>query len=121
MYDLFMKDKNIIFACFFGGFLKKEKNPLSDIDIAVYVKDVKKMDFIDLYCRISDVLLTDEVDLVILNSSPISLSGRIVQNRELIVDKNPFLRHQYESVTLRKFFDFSFKEKDILRRRYGIG
>lgn len=121
MYDVFMKDENIIFACLFGGSLKKEKNPLSDIDIAVYVKDEKKMDFIDLYHRITNVLLTDEVDLTILNTAPISLSGRVVQNRELIVDKDPFFRHQYESVTLRKFFDFSFKEKNILRGRYGIG
>jgi hypothetical protein len=85
------------------------------------VKDEKKMDFIDLYHRITNVLLTDEVDLTILNTAPISLSGRVVQNRELIVDKDPFFRHQYESVTLRKFFDFSFKEKNILRGRYGIG
>jgi hypothetical protein len=35
--------------------------------------------------------------------------------------KIPILRHEYESLTLRKFFGFAIKERDILQRRYGIG
>lgn len=31
-----------------------------------------------------------------------------------IVDKEPYIRHIYESVTLRKYYDFSIKEKEIL-------
>lgn len=119
--DLFRNDPNIIFAYLFGGLLKDRVNPLSDIDIAVFLKDTKRLDYLDLFSRITDALDSDEVDLVILNISPISLTGRILQNRRLLVDKAPFLRHKYESITLRKYFDFAIKEKDILKRRYGIG
>jgi hypothetical protein len=38
----------------------------------------------------------------------------------LRVDKEPFVRHLFESRILREFFDFSMKERDILKRRYGI-
>lgn len=101
--------------------MKKRKSPLSDVDIAVYVKDVKKLDYVDLFGKITDILGTGEVDLVVLNTTPISISGRILQNKKILTDKNPFARHKYESITLRKYFDFQIKERDILHRRYAIG
>jgi len=116
-----MKESNISFAYLFGGLLKKSGNPLSDVDIAVFVKNMKKFDYLDLFGKITDILGTDEVDLVVLNISPISLTGRILQNRRVLFDKEPFLRHKYESVNMRKYFDFSIKEENILNRRYGIG
>lgn len=114
-------DPNIVFAYLFGGLTHGRQNPLSDIDIAVYIEDMKKLDYIELYGKTTNVLGTDELDLVILNTSPISLTGRILQNRKVLTDKNPFLRHRYESANLRKYFDFAVKERDILRRRYKIG
>lgn len=120
--DFLMKDSNIIFAYLFGGLLKDRQNPLSDVDIAVFIKkDVKKLNYFELFNKITDILGTDEVDLVVLNTSPISLTGRILQGRKVLVDKKPFLRHKYESITLRQYFDFSVKERNILKRRYGIG
>ena len=119
--DLLAGDPNVVFAYLFGGMISERRNPLSDVDIAIYVKSAKKLNFIELFNRVTNVLDTDEVDLVILNSSPVSLTGRILQSRRVLVDKDPFLRHKFESVTLRQFFDFQVKERDILQRRYGIG
>lgn len=116
-----MSEPNIIFAYLFGGLLKKRANPLSDADIAVFVKDKKKLDYLELFDKVTAALGTDEVDLIILNMSPVSLTGRILQERKVLTDKNPFLRHKYESFILRNFFDFKMKEKLILKRRYGIG
>ena len=117
-----LKDEpNIAFMYLFGGLLNKKSNPLSDVDIAVYLKNIKRFDYLDTFSRITDILGTDEVDLVVLNNAPISLAGRVLQNRKVLVDNDPFLRHSYESLTLREYFDFSVKEKDILFRRYGIG
>ena len=36
-------------------------------------------------------------------------------------DKDMFLRHRFESLTLRKYFDFSIKERSIFKRRYALG
>lgn len=119
--DLFIDDPNIVFAYLFGGLLKERPNPLSDADIAVFVKNTKKLDYLELFNKITNALGTDEVDLVILNTSPLSLTGRILQERRVLIDKDPFLRHRYESLTLRKYFDFKVKEGSILKRRYGIG
>ncbi len=118
---VFLNDPNIIFAYLFGGLLKDKPNPLSDVDVAVYVKNIKKLDYLELFGNISNVLGTDEIDLVILNTAQLSLTGRVLQNRKVLVDKDPFLRHKYESTVLREFFDFKIKERDILKRRFGIG
>ena len=119
--DLFMEDSNIIFAYLFGSLSRGKGRPLSDVDLGIYVKDIKGLNYLSLFSKISQILCTDEIDLVVLNTAPISLAGRILLERKLLIDKDPFLRHKYESRILREFFDFTIKEKEILHGRYGIG
>jgi predicted nucleotidyltransferase len=101
--------------------LGDQRKPLSDVDLALYVKNIKQLNYLSSFSKISHILCTDEIDLVVLNSAPISLAGRVLQKRKILIDKDPFLRHQYESRILREFFDFTIKENDILHKRYGIG
>jgi hypothetical protein len=93
------------------------------MDIAVYLKEgsdvpEKKMEILG---TLIDILQTDEIDLVVLNSAPLPLRMGILENKKVIVDHEPFLRHHYESLTMREYFDFSVKEKDILYRRFLSG
>ncbi len=119
--DLLKKDPDIIFAYLFGGFLKRKHSPLSDVDVAVFVKNPGELDYLELFSKVTGALGTDEVDLVVLNTQPISVAVRVLQGRRVFIDKNPFLRQRYESVTLRKYFDFLIKEKAVLKRKYKIG
>lgn len=118
---VFVQDQQVIFAYLFGGLARGAMQPLSDVDIAVYLKDCrnKAEAKLDLTGRLTEALGTDEIDLVILNDAPLSLVGRILKHRRLIVDKEPFLRHSFESRVMREFFDFSRKEQDILFRRFA--
>jgi predicted nucleotidyltransferase len=117
---LLSSDSRIIFAYIFGGLSSGEQRPLSDIDIAVYLSScIDKAEVkLEIIGGLSDVLKTDEIDLVILNDAPISLVGRILKKKRLIADKQPFLRHRFESLALREFFDFSRNEQGILFRRF---
>jgi len=121
--DVLEQDGNVVFAYIFGGLAGAQMRPMSDVDIAVYVKaaDNVAQYKLGLFERLTDVLGTGELDLIILNTAPVSLTGRILQNRLIISDKEPFLRHAYESATLRAFFDFRVKEEAFFRRRYGLG
>ena len=116
-------DSNVVFAYLFGGVAKNEIRPLSDVDIAVYLRDTRNLAEYKLllFDRLTDVLGTDELDLVILNTAPICITGRILQDKLNIVDKEPFLRHRFESLKLREFFDFKIKEEAFFARRYGVG
>ncbi len=111
----------VVFAYLFGGLVKGQVRPLSDVDIAVFLSTTENLVEVklELIGMISDHLGTDEFDLVILNDAPISLVGRILRQRRVLVDKNPPIRHQFESLMNRKFFDFSRKEEALLRQRFG--
>jgi predicted nucleotidyltransferase len=118
---LLSADSRIIFAYIFGGLATENKRPLSDVDIAVYLDSCTDQAEVklDIIGSLSDALKTDEIDLVILNNAPISLVGRILKKKRLIADKEPYLRHRFESLALREFFDFSRNEQDILFRRFA--
>lgn len=115
--------EEVIFAYLFGSLAKGWVGPLSDIDIAVYL--TKETDFIQkkLYIlgQLNDILKTDEIDLVVLNVAPLSLERSILEHKKTIVDKTPFVRHRYESLVMRKYFDFSVRESAILNRRLFHG
>jgi uncharacterized protein len=121
--DVLLRDDNVIFAYLFGGLAKGKVMPLSDVDIAVYLSQMEALSEykMRLFTDITNILGTDEIDLVILNTAPVSISGRVLQNKQVLVDKVPFQRHAYESLTLREFFDFKVKEDLFFKRRYGIG
>ena len=87
MIDLLNGEPNIIFAYLFGGFAKGRVTRLSDVDLALYLKKAKGLDYLALFRDISKTLGTDEMDLIILNTAPLSLTGRILQNRKVLLDK----------------------------------
>ncbi len=114
--------EEVTFAYLFGGLVKRgSPTPLSDVDIAVYVKDPKRFDYLKFYGELTDYLGTDEVDMVVLNKAPISLIGRILQSKKLLVDKDPFLRHKFESLKIREFLDFQYLERKYFIRRFKNG
>lgn len=116
------KHPNVIFAYLFGSQVRGNTTPMSDVDIAVFIEGNNLPDSkLTIIGDLIDGLETDEIDLVILNTAPLSLKGRILRNREILVDRKPFLRHSFESLTLREYFDFSIKEAAILKRRYSVG
>jgi uncharacterized protein len=111
------------FVYLFGGLAKGEPSPLSDLDIAIYLnpdEDTSERK-LDILGKLIDILHTDEIDLVILNRAPLPLRMQILKNKKILVDKAPFNRHAYESLTMREYFDFSFIEKGILKRRFFNG
>lgn len=118
-----LEDHNVVFGYFFGGIAKGSLTSLSDLDIAVYLGSIENVGEyrLDLFDRLSSAAATSEIDLVILNTAPVSLAGRILGHKQVLADKEPFLRHAYESRTLREFFDFRIKEDAFFRQRYGIG
>jgi predicted nucleotidyltransferase len=114
---------DVAFACVFGGVARGRISPLSDIDVAVYLsgRASPTRTKLKLVNALAGILGTDAIDLVVLNSAPISLRGRILRDRRIIADREPFLRHRYESLTTREFFDFAVRERAILERRYLHG
>jgi uncharacterized protein len=116
-------EEDILFAYLFGSLAKGKSGPLSDVDIAVYCREhvslaEKKL---DLLGNLAQILNTDEIDLVLLNKASLTLRMKILEHKKIVVDNAPFLRHRYESLTMREYFDFSVKESFILRKKFFDG
>ena len=120
--DYLKARQDVAFAYLFGSFAEGRSTHLSDIDIAVYLKDREFADKrMEILGDLIDILKTDKLDLVILNTAPLSLKMKIVQTKKLLADNAPHFRHVFESRTMRSFFDFSKIEKRILENRYLHG
>ena len=113
----------IAFAYLFGSASRRELTPRSDVDLAIYLAPsadalVTRLDAIRVAAR---HLGTDAVDVVVLNSAPLALAGRVLTSRTVILDRQPFLRHRYESQTARLFQDFRIREHRLLAERHARG
>lgn len=114
---------DIEFAYLFGSASTGRVTPRSDIDLAIYVSESADTHLVRLETsRIAAAHLgTDAIDIVLLNTAPVALAGRVLTSRTVVVDRRPFLRHRYESLTARLFQDFRIRERRLLSERYARG
>ena len=108
----------MVFGYLFGSAACGQLRPLSDIDVAVYLDEgVDHIEArLDVIRALTRFLRTDAVDLVVLNAAPTSLLGRVLGSRRIVLDRDPFRRHRFESDELRKFFDFQIRERRLLEQ-----
>lgn len=113
---------DIAFAYLFGSLARGKAIHLSDIDIAVYVLgEYAAHKRLEILGDLIDLLKNDSVDLVILNKAALSLKMKVIQERRILADNRPFLRHRFESSVVRSYIDFSRIENRILEGRYLHG
>lgn len=125
------RDPDIIFAYVFGSYGKGRPNPLSDVDIAIFV-NLRKEDIFDKKLKLledlSKILVTDEIDLVILNDVPVSLAIEVLRTGRLILSINEEERLNYEVGIIKEYLDTMWlrglSEKGLIHRiregRYGF-
>ena len=113
----------VLFAYLFGSTATRTMTSRSDVDLAVFV--VPEADAHAVQLAVARVaarqLGTDAIDVVLLNTAPISLAGRVLGTRRVLVDRDPFARHRYESATARLFQDFRIREHRLLAERTAHG
>ena len=114
---------DVEFAYLFGSISAGRSGPRSDLDVAIHVAEGA-----DAHALRLDVALvvarhvgSDAVDVVLLNTAPISVAGRVLLTRRVVLDRVPFARHRYESIVARMFQDFRVREHRLLAQRYGHG
>lgn len=115
--------KDVEFAYVFGSTATGNRTPRSDVDVAILVSEGADTHTVRLEVARAAArqLGTDAVDVVLLNSAPISLAGRVLAGRRVVLDRVPFARHRYESLTARLFQDFRIREHRLLALRQARG
>ena len=114
---------DVDFAYLFGSAATERRTARSDVDLAVHLGNDADVHTIRLeVVRVSAQHLgTDAVDVVVLNTAPVALAGRVLTSRRVVVDRVPFSRHRYESRIARLFHDFRIREHRLLAQRYARG
>jgi predicted nucleotidyltransferase len=105
--------QDIAFSYLFGSFVSEEV--FNDIDIAVYTKniDLNILEFeLDLENRLEQAVEV-QIDVRVINNAPIAFSQNVIRTGNLIVDREPNLRADFEGRILKQYFDFA-----TFRRRY---
>ena len=97
---------------FFGSKAIGKQGPMSDFDFAVYLDENDKNRIIDdrlsLMNKLSRLLKTDKIDIVILNTvQGTELKYNIISQGKLIYEKQPF-RVIVEPKILNEYFDFHY-------------
>ncbi|WP_424353336.1 type VII toxin-antitoxin system MntA family adenylyltransferase antitoxin [Methanosarcina mazei] len=96
-------------AYLFGSTARGESNCLSDIDIAVLFDDalLRKESFdpqMELISELTCILKTDNVDLVVLNDSPLLLTYNIIREGIILKSDEP-LRVKFETKMMSRYLD----------------
>lgn len=96
-------------AYLFGSTARGESNCLSDIDIAVLFDDalLRKESFdpqVELISELTCILKTDNVDLVVLNDSPLLLTYNIIREGIILKSDEP-LRVKFETKVMSRYLD----------------
>jgi len=101
-------------AYFFGSRAGDADGPSSDYDIAVLFTEVPipSMKY-KLAHQLATILLTDRVDLVVLNQAPVELRYAVITTGIVVYEVNLTVRVEFEASTLSRYGDYL----PILRRQ----
>jgi predicted nucleotidyltransferase len=114
---------DVLFTYLFGSAVTGRLSARSDIDIAVFAAPGTDAHATQLLAARAAArhLGTDAIDVVLLNTASISVAGRVLGSRRVLLDRDPFARHRYESATARLFQDFRIREHRLLAQREAHG
>jgi predicted nucleotidyltransferase len=107
--EFFSRVEYVMLAYLFGSTVRREANSLSDIDIAVLFDDTLLQNDVfdlqlELISELTGLLKTNNVDLVVLNDSPLLLTYNIIRNGVILKSDEP-LRIKFETKIMSRYLD----------------
>lgn len=118
--EFFSGEARVVVAYLFGSTARGEENCLSDIDIAVLFDNaLTKKEAFDLQLKLivdlGDLLKTKNVDLVVLNDSPLLLSFNIIRDG-IILKSDEKKRVNFETRVMSRYYDEKYYIERHMKR-----
>lgn len=92
-----LRQAGAVFAFLHGSTITGRAGPTSDLDVAAWWRSEAPPSF--------EVLLPSAVDLMILNTAPLELAGRVAVHGVLLFDDDPAARVHWVAQTRTIYFD----------------
>ena len=104
--ELLRKYPAILVAYFYGSQITKQAVKNSDLDLAIMTNNPSKIDYTDLYYKISQIITSHEVDLRIVTpaNSPTYLF-QVLKNGQRIYELDAKDRVRFEAQVMKNFYD----------------
>lgn len=108
--NVLSRQKDIIAVYLFGSLAANAADELSDVDIALLVRGgpVSLEDELDLLGKITAVLGTDDVSLVILNNAPVAVGYSALKDAQVLYSSDDSDRYDFEEHVRKLYFDFKY-------------
>ena len=111
----------VVFAYLFGSRASGRAHRFSDVDVAVLLDEsVTQHDYLNRSLELAGLLSegadVGNVEVLVLNEAPLSLVGRVIQQRRVLYSCDEPARVRFESLNLRQFLDFELMMKGLDRK-----
>jgi uncharacterized protein len=111
-------DREITALYVFGSLAKGVLNPLSDLDFGILLSGKltkskrfdKHLYLIGIFC---DTFHTDEIDIVVMNDSPIHFCYNIIRTGKLLLVNNKKELIDFHELVVKKYLDFSYYQNEF--------
>ncbi len=106
----------LISAYLFGSYARDKQDQMSDVDMALLFHHefpLEQMNQLELsiWKKLTAILQTDEIDLLVLNQAPLTLQFEIIRTGKVICNNDNNQRIDFEIRTCARYWDFK-KIKD---------
>jgi hypothetical protein len=103
--------EEVVAVYLFGSYARGEADHLSDLDIALLLRpDLPREAMWRLGLRLDvevcDVLGTDDVDVVVLNTAPLEAQFEVIRTGILLYSNDEGIRTEYEVLMMSAYWDF---------------
>lgn len=122
------KEPEVLFAYLFGSYAKGTQDKKSDIDIAIYLRDLNLLEKDPLYPSRLAIKIEkglDEkktVDVRVLNDSTMRFKSQVLRYGKLLHSKDEKKRIEFETSSLAHYYDFKpFLEMYDAARKARLG
>jgi hypothetical protein len=103
--------KEVVAVYLFGSYARGKADHLSDLDIALLLRpDLPREAMWRLGLRLDvevcDVLGTDDVDVIVLNTAPLEAQFEVIRTGILLHSNDEGIRTEYEVLMMSAYWDF---------------
>ena len=112
------EEHGVEFAYLFGSQARSDAGPGSDFDIAVHLgRTIDRREALDLALSMATEIERASglppIEVVLLDTAPLPLAGRVVNEGMVLYSRDEPARVAYESLTFRMFTDFDFFARSL--------
>lgn len=118
-----MQRENVVVAYLFGSCARRTMHPCSDVDIAVLL-DGRGEEMYEAFRRllvdVCNVLETERVDLLLLNSAPPTLKFEVITTGRVLYARSDVALNDFETNVTQRYHDTAHLravQNDYLKRR----